>query len=153
ASCSGHLRGAELRGVRRARRRAPCGGMAVARTERAPHGMSGRRGGPRGGGTRHPRGGRTTDSLRVRAAVTGPADGCICTRRSWAGATAEVCPHAGGRWIMPTLPLAAGFAVVFALLFIVSFKLDGIPHAVCSLAKKEHDADAPKALDAMKEEV
>src|SRR5215468_7125884 len=55
---------------------------------------------------------------------------------------------------MPTWPLAAGFAVVIALLFIVvSRKLDGIPRAVWSLAKKERDAEAPKALDAMKEAV
>jgi hypothetical protein len=54
---------------------------------------------------------------------------------------------------MPTFPLAAALAVVFALLFIISRKLDGIPRAAWSLAKKEREAEVPKALDAMKEAV
>jgi hypothetical protein len=54
---------------------------------------------------------------------------------------------------MITVLLSAGLALALALLIAIHRRLSGLPLAVWALARREREANATKALDAMKEEV
>jgi hypothetical protein len=55
--------------------------------------------------------------------------------------------------MMLTILEHAGLAVALVLLVALHRRLSGLPLAVWTLARKEREAEAPKALDAMKESV
>lgn len=79
--------------------------------------------------------------------------------RGWAlmravlGETHRKAPGAPQRWDMDRGILYAGLALALALLVWLHRKLDRLPPAIWSVAKKERGASETKALDLMKETV